>query len=356
MRTNRITRPGAVQQVATTVRKWKDAIQAAAAIRDRHHRITLILVIANTLALSAVAQTPVTVQTPIPDTSAGPVYTLHQNAQEVLLYCTVLDRKGNLVTDLDRPAFSVFEDKHPVVLTHFNHKDVPISLALVLDDSGSMKDKRAAVQSAGLELIKASNPEDETSVINFADTAYVDQDFTDNLPRLQTALAQSKTVSGGTALFDTVIEAANHLSKDSHHSKQVIVLVTDGRDNASAADLSAAIRRVQATDGPVIYTIGLLYEVPGIEARRAHHDLQSLSDETGGIAFFPGSVEQVEEIAAEIARDIRNQYTVAYRPPSNATGRVYHTIAVRASEPGHGSFTVRTRKGYMRTQADASSH
>lgn len=307
------------------------------------------------MAALASAQTPAPVQGS-GATPANPVFTLHQNVQEVLLYCTVLDRKSNLVTDLDRSAFQVFEDKKPATITHFTHKDVPVSLALVLDDSGSMKAKRSAVQAAAVDLIKASNPEDETAVTNFADTAYLDQDFTNDLPRLQAALGQSKTVSGGTALFDTVIGAANHLAKDAHHSKQVIIVVTDGRDNASSTDLPAAIRRVQTADGPVIYTIGLLYDVPGPDARRAHHDLQALSDETGGIAFFPASVNEVDAIAAEVARDIRNQYTIAYRPPSNPPGEAYRTIVVKASSPARGNLLVRTRKGYVRVQRADSAH
>ena len=288
--------------------------------------------------------------------SNQPTYVLHENVQEVLLYCTVVDRKGKLVTDLDRPAFKVFENKLPAVITHFSNTDVPVSLALVLDDSGSMKDKRPAVQSAAIDLIKASNPEDETSITNFADIAYLDQEFTSDLSKLRTALAQSKTVSGGTALFDTLIGAANHLAEASHHSKQVIVVVTDGRDNASGADLPAAIRRVQTANSPVIYTIGLLYDVPSLDVRSARHDLQTLSDETGGIAFFPGSVSEVDKIAAEVAKDIRNQYTIAYRPPSKPSTEGYRTIAVNASSPTHEKLMVRTRKGYLRMKDPTSDH
>jgi Ca-activated chloride channel family protein len=303
-------------------------------------------------------------QTPVPAQGSNnqrgdadqPTFVLHENVQEVLLYCTVLDHKGNLVTDLDRAAFKVRESKLPATIINFNHKDVPVSLALVLDDSGSMAVKRSATQAAALDLIKASNPEDETSVTNFADTAYLDQDFTKDISKLETALGQSKTVSGGTALFDTLIGTANHLAEDSHHSKQVIVVVTDGRDNASAADLAAAIRRVQTANGPVIYTIGLLYDVPGSDARRARHDLQALSDETGGMAFFPASVNEVDKIAAEVAKDIRNQYTIAYRPPANPSTEEYHTIAVEASSSsGHGNLQVRTRKGYLRTSLHNSN-
>jgi Ca-activated chloride channel family protein len=301
------------------------------------------------------AQTATPPQKPNPHNNAEqPTFVLHENVQEVLLYCTVLDRKGHLVTDLDRAAFKVRENKSPVVITNFNHRDVPVSLALVLDDSGSMAVKRAATQAAALDLIKASNPEDETSVTNFAETAYLDQDFTKDLAQLQTALGQSMTVSGGTALFDTLIGAANHLAEASHHSKQVIVVVTDGRDNASASDLITAIRRVQTANGPVIYTIGLLYDVPGPDARRARHDLQALSDETGGIAFFPASVDDVDLIAAEVAKDIRNQYTIAYRPPGSPTNEEYRTIAVEASSAGHGHLQVRTRKGYLRPKSVTS--
>ncbi len=271
------------------------------------------------------------------------------------MYCTVLDRKGNLVTGLDQSAFKVSENKRPARIVHFSGKDQPVSIALVLDDSGSMASKRAAVGAAALDLIKASNPEDETAVTNFADAAYLDQDFTGDVPTLGTALGRSKTVSGGTALFDTVIGAADHLAAGAHHSKQVIVVVTDGRDNASAADLAAAIRRVQTANGPVIYTIGLLYDVPGSDARRARHDLQALSEETGGIAFFPSSVGEVDRIAAEVARDIRNQYAVAYRPPEGPAKGDYRSIQVQANSASEGRLSVRTRKGYMRANVSAAA-
>jgi Ca-activated chloride channel homolog len=124
--------------------------------------------------------------------SNQPTYVLHENVQEVLLYCTVIDHKGDLITDLDRSAFNVRENKLPAAIVHFSNKDVPVSLALVLDDSGSMKEKRPAMQSAVVDLIKASNPEDETSITNFADTAYLDQEFTSDLSKLQTALAQRR--------------------------------------------------------------------------------------------------------------------------------------------------------------------
>lgn len=293
----------------------------------------------------AIAQSSVPADGPAPDKQP---FVLHSTVQEVLLYCAVLDHSSHLVLNLNRNNFAVKENGHPATILHFDHKDVPISLTLALDDSASMREKRSTVGSAALELVRASNPEDETAVMNFADTSYLDQDFTTDAGRLRSALEQSKTVSGGTAMFDAVIAAAAHLTATAHHSKQVIVVVTDGQDNASANDLLAAIRRVQAANGPVIYSIGLLYDVPGAEARLARHDLQALSDETGGLAFFPASVGEVDRIAAEVAHDIRSQYTVGYRPPADAGGGMYRTIAVTAADPQHGKLTVRTRRGYVR--------
>lgn len=288
-------------------------------------------------------------QTTTPPADKSEPYVIHQRAEEVLLYCTVVTHAGEIVTNLDRSAFSVFEDKKRVAIVHFASKDVPVSLSLVLDDSGSMKDKRAAVQAAALTLIKASNPDDETSVTNFADKAYLDQDLTSDLPHLTQALTQSKTVSGGTALFDTVVTAADHLAASAHRSKQVIVVVTDGNDNASEADLAATIRRVQRTDGPVIYAIGLLYDTPSSQAKLAHKELQSLAEETGGIAFFPSSVSDVDHIATEVARDIRNQYTIAFKPAVGAPTGSYHSIGVTVSAAGKHGLVARTRKGYLRS-------
>lgn len=298
------------------------------------------------LALAAAAQ-----QKPAhepPQGSSADTFVLRQNVKEVLLYCTVLDRKGTLVTDLDQSAFTVTENKKPVAVVNFSRKDVPVSVDLLLDSSASMKDKQESVQAAAVTLIQESKPEDETAVTNFADALYLDQDFTGNSQELGRALAQSRSVSGGTALFDTLISAADHLAKAANYRKQVIVVITDGRDNASAVDLQAAIRRVQTVNGPVVYSIGLLYDVPAMDARRARHDLQVLSDGTGGTAFFPHSAGEVAAVAAEVARDIRHQYTVSYRPPENAPVGSYRTIAVQASAKDRGKLSVRTRKGYVR--------
>jgi len=167
-----------------------------------------------------------------------------------------------------------------------------------------MRTKRAAVASAALDLVKASNPQDETFVINFSDQAYLDQDFTSNLDKLQNGLAHLSS-SGGTALYNTIATAADKMERSATRPRKVLIVITDGDDNASKLTLDNAIHRVQDMQGPIIYSIGLMFGGGG-ESRHARHDLQALSRETGGIAFFPGSLKDIDSVAAEVARDIRN--------------------------------------------------
>jgi VWFA-related protein len=282
-------------------------------------------------------------------TPAFDAYTLHQRVEEVMLYCTVTDHAGQQVTTLAPSDFHVFEDKKPAHVLHVKQEDVPISLSLVLDGSASMQDKRPAVNTAALDLIAASNPSDETSLTNFADTAYLDQDFTQNRDALRNALSANQSVSGGTALFDTIIRTADHLSEKGTHSKQVIVVVTDGNDNASTADLQAAIKRVRHTDGPMVYAVGLLYNLPSATAARSRKELRSLADETGGVSYFPSSLNDVDTIAKEVAKDIRSQYSIAFRPVSKEDVDVYHAVSVQASSPTMHGLIVRTRKGFIRS-------
>jgi VWFA-related protein len=206
-----------------------------------------------------------------------------------------------------------------------------------------MSSKRAAVASATLDLVKASNPQDETFVINFSDQAYLDQDFTSDLDKLQNGLSRL-SLSGGTALYDTVVTAADKMERSATRPRKVLIVITDGDDNSSKLTLDTAIHRVQDTQGPIIYSIGLMFG--GGESRHAKRDLRALSSETGGIAFFPGSLKDIDSVAAEVARDIRNQYAIAYHSPQASVGG-YHTVKVEAHAEGHGKLTVYTRSGYL---------
>lgn len=273
------------------------------------------------------------------------MYILHANVDEVLLDCTVLDAKGETVTDLGPHDFRVWEDGAPQTVNGFLHQDMPVSIGILIDNSGSMLDKRGAVNTAAMELLHDSNTQDAAFVVNFADHAYLDQGFTTDRVALNRGLSRFDS-AGTTALYDAVAASADELSKHARQRKQVLLIVTDGADNASRLTLPQAIRRVQDLGGPVVYTIGLLFDSDHDEAERAHVALDRLSQETGGFAYYPHSLSEVNGIAAEIARDIRNQYTVAYHStrPSSLGG--YRVVHVEASAPGHGKLTVITRHGY----------
>jgi VWFA-related protein len=273
------------------------------------------------------------------------MYILHANVDEVLLDCTVLDAKGETVTDLGPHDFRVWEDGAPQTVNGFLHQDMPVSIGILIDNSGSMLDKRGAVNAAAMELLHDSNTQDAAFVVNFADHAYLDQGFTTDRVALNRGLSRFDS-AGTTALYDAVAASADELSKHARQRKQVLLIVTDGADNASRLTLPQAIRRVQDLGGPVVYTIGLLFDSDHDEAERAHVALDRLSQETGGFAYYPHSLSEVNGIAAEIARDIRNQYTVAYHStrPSSLGG--YRVVHVEASAPGHGKLTVITRHGY----------
>jgi Ca-activated chloride channel family protein len=282
-------------------------------------------------------------------------YTLQTNAYEVVLNASVVDNKGREVDDLPESAFEVYEDGTPQKIISFKHEDIPVSIGILIDNSGSMYDKTAAVGAAALDLVKLSNPQDEAFLVDFSSEAYIDQDFTSNVLQLQKGLAYIKP-SGGTALYDAVIASSDYMTKNAKRAKQVLLIITDGEDDASSASLQSAIRRVQDMNGPSIYCIGLLFgdDVSRSEAHHAKDVLQELSDQTGGLAYFPKSLATVDEIAQEVAHDIRTQYTIVYRstnPPQNGG---YRQIHVEAKEKGYRGLEVRTRSGYFPHPATGS--
>jgi Ca-activated chloride channel homolog len=283
-------------------------------------------------------------------TKEGNGFVLRADVDEVLLPCTVVDDKGRLITDLTRGDFQVWEDNVPQTVASFQHRDVPVSLGILVDNSGSMRDKRAAVNDAALHLVRASNQADSAFVVNFSDRAFIDQDFTSDVSLLAKGLSHIDS-RGGTALYDAVVASANQMSKHAKQQKQVLLIITDGGDNASRLTLDQAIHRIQTLDGPVVYSIGLLYDdLSKEEAARARNDLQSLSLETGGVAYFPRSLQDVDEIAAQVASDIRNQYTIGYHSSKAAALGGYRTVRVEAKAPKHDRYIVRTRKGYFPKQ------
>lgn len=267
-------------------------------------------------------------------------FVFKKQVEEVVLHATVVDLQGHLVTSLDRDAFSVLQNGVPETITSFRREDVPVAIGIVIDNSGSMRDKRNKVIQAVLNLIRASNPQDEVFVVNFGQTPYLDQDFTSDVNLLQAALHQTST-RGSTALYDAVVASAVHLRNDQRLSKKALLVITDGEDNMSRETLQDAMKQLQPSKGPTVYTIGLTEEGFTRNGRQA---LQDLATATGGVAFFPQNLDDVDSITRAIAHDIRSQYTLTYKGGNKGNG--YQAIKVEARAPGYGELTVRTRSGF----------
>ena len=206
--------------------------------------------------------------------------------------------------------------------------------------------------------MKLSNREDEAFVVDFSWEAFIDQDFTNDIDKLQQGLQYVKS-SEGTAIYDALVASADYLAKNAKHPKQVLLLVTDGEDNASITSLEQAIRRVQDLDGPVIYCVGLLFgeDIDKRASKHARRVLETLSEQTGGAAYFPKSIKDVDPIAAQAAQDIRTQYTIAYHSTKSPALGGYRQVHVDAKGRGFGKLSVRTRSGYYpRVSADAAKN
>jgi VWFA-related protein len=266
----------------------------------------------------------------------------------VVCHTTVIDKSGHLVTTLPQSAFTVYENKIRQVIRKFKREDVPVSLGLVIDNSGSMRNKLAKVSAAALALVKDSNRDDEVFIVNFNDTAYLDnpkdKDFTSDIAELETALSRIDA-RGGTAMRDAIEMSIQHLTTG-HRDKKVLVVITDGNDNSSILSLERIMKDAHQSD-VLIYGVGLLSEEEHREAARARRALNDLAEATGGKTFFPQSVEEVDAIAHQVAKDIRSQYIIEYSPLNSAMDNTFRAIRITAKAPGNP--TVRTRSGYYAT-------
>ena len=301
-------------------------------------------------ALPGAAQIPDTTAPPPPpgqDPNAGKQDPrIRVDVNLVVLHTTVLDDRGRFADGLKQDNFRVLEDKAEQKLSVFKREDVPVSMGLVIDNSGSMRDKRPRVNAAAITLVEASNPQDEAFVVNFNDDFYLDldKDFSSSIPELKEALERIDS-RGSTALYDAVIGSLDHVKKGSR-DKKVLLVVTDGEDNTSHNSLEKTVREIQKTD-TVIYTIGLLSEESKKNAKRARRALEDIAKASGGLAFFPENVDDVHTICEQVAHDIRNQYTLAYYPSNTKRDGTFRTVQVEVIPPrGRGKLTARTRNGY----------
>jgi Ca-activated chloride channel homolog len=263
----------------------------------------------------------------------------------VVLHASVTDHKGKLITNLDKDAFKVFENGQLQQVKIFRREDVPVSLGVIIDDSGSMATKRSRVEAAALAMVRASNSQDEVFIVNFNDDAYLDVPFTNDMHKMEQGLARIDS-RGGTAMRDAINMSLDYMKSHANRDKKVIVMVTDGNDNASSVSLEKVVARSNQSD-TLIYAIGLFTDEERREAAKARRALKELTSATGGLAFYPKDVNDVQTLAVEIAHDIRNQYTIAYSPNIQALDGSYRQIKVTVDGPGKP--VVRTRSGYYAT-------
>ncbi len=264
----------------------------------------------------------------------------------VVLHTTVLDDRGKFVEGLAQDNFRVYEDKVEQKLSVFKREDIPVSMGLVIDNSGSMRDKRPRVNEAALTLVQNSNPQDEAFVVNFNDDFYLDldKDFSNSIPELKEALERIDA-RGSTALYDAIIGSIDHLKKGKKE-KKVLLIVTDGEDNTSRNSLEKTIREIQKTD-TVIYTIGLLSQESKRSAKNAKKALTEIALASGGLAYFPENVDDVHSICEQVAHDIRHQYTLGYYPSNATKDGTFRSVHVDVIPPrGKGKLVARTRNGY----------
>ena len=263
----------------------------------------------------------------------------------VVLHATVADKNGKLLADLLQSAFKVYENNVEQDVKLFRQEDIPISLGLVIDNSGSMRDKRQKVGAAALQLVKASNPQDEVFIVNFSDSAYLDCPFTNSIPKLEEALARIDS-RGTTAMRDAIAMAINYIKTNAKLEKKILLVVSDGDDNFSEITLEQLIRQAQQAE-VLIYAIGLVGgEDPGA-ARRAQKALDTITEATGGAPYYPKELAEVDQIALRVAHEVRNQFTIGYSPSQQTLDGTFREIRVAVNGPNGP--VARARTGYYAT-------
>lgn len=271
-------------------------------------------------------------------------FTIGVNVDMVVLQATALDHKGALVSGLTQNDFQIYEDGVLQPIKHFSHQDIPVTVGLVIDNSGSMKPKRADVIAAALAFARSSNAQDQMFVVNFNEKVSFalpsTTPFTDQVATLEVALSRI-AADGETALYDAMAAALEHL-KEGSRDKRVLIAISDGGDNASQRNLARIMTMTRQSDA-VIYTIGIF---DAQDEDRNPHVLRQLARDTGGETFLPESLKDLAPICERIAHDIRNQYTLTYVPTNRKRDGTFRVVHVKASGQGRGRLIVLTRAGY----------
>jgi Ca-activated chloride channel homolog len=280
---------------------------------------------------------------PPPAAQEEPVFSAR--SEIVVLQVMVENPRGGYVANLNADSFSIFEDGTPQTIAFFNRQDAPVTVGLLVDSSGSMRTVRDLVATAAGSFAAQSNPKDEIFAMTFADFVLgalpASEPFTSDGATLRRALFDALTARGRTALFDAVAQGLVYADAGTHDRK-VLVIVSDGGDNASSVSFDDIVRRAQRSNA-VIYTV--VVRDP-LEREANPRRLRQLAEQSGGEAFEPHDIEQVPAVLAHVARDIRNTYTLGYAPaPEKGPG--LRRVRVGVSVPGGRSFRVRTREAYL---------
>jgi VWFA-related protein len=292
-------------------------------------------------ALAVLAAIALSAQSKISDEQS----TFRTDVRLVPLHATVVNKSGHLLTDLPQKAFHVYENGVEQPIKKFLREDVPVSMGLIVDNSGSMRTKRQRVEASALALVKASNPQDEVFIVNFNDEAFLDQPFTSDIKELERGLAKIDS-RGGTAMRDAIRMSIDYLKENGKKDKKVLVVVTDGDDNNSSGTLENLVKAAQQSE-VLIYTVGLLSEEEKREAKRATRALNAIAEATGAKSYYPKELKDVDGVCQQVAHDIRSQYIIAYSPINSALDGSFRQIKVVANGPNHP--VVRTRSGYYAT-------
>ena len=264
----------------------------------------------------------------------------HTQTRLVVLQVTVRNARGEVVTNLGRDAFTVYEDGRPQPVSIFRQDDIPVAIGLLIDNSGSMRSIRGAVESAALTFADASNPDDELFVINFADRPRLDVPFTNDRAVLERGIGRVDAI-GGTAMRDAVDEAERYMQEHGTRDRRALLIITDGNDNESSVTLERVTQAAQQRE-VVIYAVGLFAGAQ--QSKGAREALDHLAERSGGAAYYPDSIDRLAEVVRDVAHQIRNQYTLGYTPLNQTLDGSYRTIQVRVS--GRERLYARTRAGY----------
>jgi Ca-activated chloride channel family protein len=265
----------------------------------------------------------------------------------VLVNATVTDAYNRFVTGLEKEHFKVFEDKIEQEISHFSREDVPTSIGLLFDVSSSMGDKIARAKDAAVAFLKTSNPDDEFYLLTFADQPSLDEEFTSDVSQIQNRLVY-KGAKGSTTLYDAVYLGLEKM-KQAHNPKKAMLLITDGEDTRSRYSLVNVRHAVKESDVQ-IYAIGIVssYYSDFAQGRSGRSVLEEMTEVTGGKAYFPNSVYELEDICTKIAVELKNQYVLGYASSNPSRDGRWRKIKVKLNAPrGLPALSVRSKTGYF---------